>query len=197
MKYAKYLPELNRRETWAELVTRNMHMHIKKYPQLEAEIRENYKLVYEKKVLPSMRSMQFAGKPIEISPNRIYNCGYAPVDDWRVFSEIMLLLLGGCFEENTEIRTRAGIKKIKDVTIDDEVLTYDDKEDVYYWVKPKFAGMTPTASKPKIELTLENGKVIKCTADHKFYTNNRGWVEAKDLTEYDDIKVIEEEKMRK
>jgi ribonucleoside-diphosphate reductase alpha chain len=72
-----------------------MDMHIKKYPQLENEIRENYKYVYKKQILPSMRSMQFAGKPIEISPNRIYNCAYAPVDDWRVFSEIMFLLLGG------------------------------------------------------------------------------------------------------
>ena len=95
MKYAKYRPELQRRETWEELVTRNMEMHIKKYPQLENEIRENYKFVYDKKVLPSMRSMQFAGKPIEISPNRIYNCAFAPVDDWRVFAEIMFLLLGG------------------------------------------------------------------------------------------------------
>jgi ribonucleoside-diphosphate reductase alpha chain len=95
MKYSKYLPELNRRETWEELVTRNMGMHIKKYPKLEKEIRENYKMVYDKQVLPSMRSMQFAGKPIEISPNRIYNCAFAPVDDWRVFSEIMFLLLGG------------------------------------------------------------------------------------------------------
>jgi ribonucleoside-diphosphate reductase alpha chain len=95
MKYAKFRPELNRRETWEELVTRNMEMHIKKYPQLEQEIRDNYKFVYDKKVLPSMRSMQFAGKPIEISPNRIYNCAFAPADDWRVFSEIMFLLLGG------------------------------------------------------------------------------------------------------
>jgi ribonucleoside-diphosphate reductase alpha chain len=95
MKYAKYIPELKRRETWQELVTRNMEMHIKKFPQLEKEIRENYMYVYKKQVLPSMRSMQFAGKPIEISPNRIYNCAYAPVDDWRVFSEIMFLLLGG------------------------------------------------------------------------------------------------------
>jgi len=95
MKYAKYRPELKRRETWQELVTRNMDMHIKTYPNLEAEIRENYKFVYDKKVLPSMRSMQFAGKPIEISPNRIYNCAFAPIDDWRVFSEIMFLLLGG------------------------------------------------------------------------------------------------------
>jgi len=95
MKYAKFIPELNRRETWQELVTRNMEMHIKKFPKLEEEIRENYKYVYKKQVLPSMRSMQFAGKPIEISPNRIYNCAYAPLDDWRVFSEIMFLLLGG------------------------------------------------------------------------------------------------------
>jgi ribonucleoside-diphosphate reductase alpha chain len=95
MKYAKYQPELQRRETWEELVTRNMEMHIKKYPNLETEIRENYKFVYDKKVLPSMRSMQFAGKPIEISPNRIYNCAFAPIDDYRVFAEIMFLLLGG------------------------------------------------------------------------------------------------------
>jgi ribonucleoside-diphosphate reductase alpha chain len=95
MKYAKYIPELKRRETWQELVTRNMEMHIKQYPHIEKEIRENYMYVYRKQVLPSMRSMQFAGKPIEISPNRIYNCAFAPIDDWRVFSEIMFLLLGG------------------------------------------------------------------------------------------------------
>lgn len=95
MKYAKYIPELKRRETWEELVTRNKKMHQKKYPQLKDEIEEVYKFVYERKVLPSMRSMQFAGKPIEISPNRIYNCAYLPIDDWRSFSEIMFLLLGG------------------------------------------------------------------------------------------------------
>ena len=95
MKYAKYIPELKRRETWQELVTRNMEMHIKQFPHMEKEIRETYVYVYKKQVLPSMRSMQFAGKPIEISPNRIYNCAFAPIDDWRVFSEIMFLLLGG------------------------------------------------------------------------------------------------------
>ena len=95
MKYARYLPEQKRRETWDELVTRNMEMHLKKFPELKKEIKANYQFVYDKKVLPSMRSMQFAGKPIEISPNRIFNCAYAPVDDWRVFGEIMFLLLGG------------------------------------------------------------------------------------------------------
>ena len=95
MKYAKYLPNKNRRETWKELVTRNRKMHIKKFPELKGEIMKVYKFVYDKKVLPSMRSMQFAGKPIEISPNRVFNCAYLPIDDWRSFSETMFLLLGG------------------------------------------------------------------------------------------------------
>jgi ribonucleoside-triphosphate reductase len=95
MKYARYIPEKNRRESWEELVTRNKEMHQKKYPQLKDEIENVYKFVYDKKVLPSMRSLQFGGKPIEISPNRIYNCAYLPVDDWRAFGEIMFLLLGG------------------------------------------------------------------------------------------------------
>ena len=95
MKYAKYVPQKQRRETWYELVTRNKEMHQKKYPYLKDEIEEVYKMVYEKKILPSMRSLQFGGKPIEISPNRIYNCAYLPVDHVDAFSETMFLLLGG------------------------------------------------------------------------------------------------------
>ena len=95
MKYAKYIPELKRRETWEELVTRNKAMHIKTYPALKEEIEDVYKFVYDKKILPSMRSMQFGGKPIEISPNRIYNCAYLPIDSLDSFSECMFLLLGG------------------------------------------------------------------------------------------------------
>lgn len=95
MKYAKYLPEQNRRETWEELVTRNKTMHIKKYPKLKEEIQNVYQYVYDKKVLPSMRSMQFGGKPIEISPNRVYNCAYLPIDSPDAFNETMFLLLGG------------------------------------------------------------------------------------------------------
>ena len=95
MKYARYIPEKKRRETWKELVERNKKMHIKKYPELKSQIDKAYKMVLDKKVLPSMRSMQFAGKPIERSPNRVYNCGFLPVDNWQSFSEIMFLLLGG------------------------------------------------------------------------------------------------------
>ena len=96
MKYARFLPDQNRRETWEELVTRNMNMHLKKYPELELQIRKAYKMVFDKKVLPSMRSMQFGGKPIEINPSRMFNCSFLAVDDYRAFNETMFLLLSGC-----------------------------------------------------------------------------------------------------
>tara|TARA_R110001599_G_scaffold161303_6_gene349823 strand:- start:483 stop:2351 length:1869 start_codon:yes stop_codon:yes gene_type:complete len=96
MKYARYLPIKKRRETWEEITKRNRDMHIKSYPELTKEIGEMYeRFVKTKKVLPSMRSMQFGGKPIEISPNRVYNCAYMPIDSLLSFSEAMFLLLGG------------------------------------------------------------------------------------------------------
>ena len=95
MKYARFLEQENRRELYKELVDRNKKMHIKKYPELKSEIESAYKYVYDKQVLPSMRSMQFGGKPIEVAPNRIFNCAYLPIDDARSFGEIMFLLLGG------------------------------------------------------------------------------------------------------
>jgi len=60
-----------------------------------SEIESAYKFVYEKKVLPSMRSLQFGGAPIELAPNRIFNCAYLPVSEAEAFSETMFLLLGG------------------------------------------------------------------------------------------------------
>jgi ribonucleoside-triphosphate reductase len=94
-KYAKYVSELSRRETWEELVDRNMAMHIRKYPQVKEEIKKAYKYVYDRKVLPSMRSLQFGGTPIELANNRIFNCAYTTCDHPAVFSEIMFNLLGG------------------------------------------------------------------------------------------------------
>ena len=95
-KYAKYIPKKQRRETWKELVTRNKKMHQAKFPKLKEEIEDVYTMVYDKKVLPSMRSLQFAGKPIDINNSRIFNCSFLPIDDWRSFSEVMFLLLSGC-----------------------------------------------------------------------------------------------------
>jgi ribonucleotide reductase alpha subunit len=95
-KYAKYIPALKRRETWEEICDRNAAMHLKKFPQLEDSIRAVYTdYVKTKKVLPSMRSMQFGGRPIELNHTRIYNCCLLPVDNVVAFGETMFLLLGG------------------------------------------------------------------------------------------------------
>jgi ribonucleoside-diphosphate reductase alpha chain len=95
-KYAKYLPEKERRETWDELVTRNMNMHTTKFPKMKESIEQVYKnFVFTKKVLPSMRSLQFGGKAIELNNARIYNCAFLPIDSIHSFSETMFLLLGG------------------------------------------------------------------------------------------------------
>lgn len=143
MKYAKYLPEKNRRETWDELVTRNMNMHIKKYPHLKDEIKKTYKFVYEKKVLPSMRSMQFGGKPIEISPNRIFNC----------------------FSEDTEFITENGLASFKDFNDGDKVrvLTHTGEY--------KNAIVKNYGKQSLNEITFTRGKStkkIKATENHRW-----------------------------
>jgi ribonucleoside-diphosphate reductase alpha chain len=94
-KYAKYLPTLKRRETWDEIVDRYQEMMTNKYPNLKVAIVESAKFIREKKVLPSMRALQFAGPAMEVNNARGYNCAYLPVDSLYSFSETMFLLLGG------------------------------------------------------------------------------------------------------
>ena len=95
-KYAKFVSELGRRENYAEIVDRNKEMHQVKYPKLKQQIEQIYQaFVHTKRVLPSMRSMQFGGKPILMSENRIFNCAYAPLELTKFYSELMFLLLGG------------------------------------------------------------------------------------------------------
>lgn len=94
-KYAKHISQLERRETWDEIVDRYQTMMIKKYPSLEESIIESAKFIRDKKVLPSMRALQFAGVAMEVNNARGYNCAYLPVDSLYSFSETMFLLLGG------------------------------------------------------------------------------------------------------
>ena len=96
LKYSKFISDLGRRETWEELVSRNKNMHLKKFPEMSDKIEAAYQFVYDKKVLPSMRSMQFAGKPVDLNPSRMYNCCFLPMNHHDAFAELMFLLLSGC-----------------------------------------------------------------------------------------------------
>lgn len=94
-KYANIVPEEHRKQTWEECVAELEKMFIGDYPHLEGEIRENMKMVYAKKVFPSMRSIQFGGLPISYNPTRIYNCSALLLNNTKCFSEIMHILLSG------------------------------------------------------------------------------------------------------
>ncbi len=152
-KYAKYNPELKRRETWNEIVNRYQEMMIKKYPYLEEAIVTSTKWIREKKVLPSMRALQFAGPAAEVNNARIYNCCFLPIDSVHCFSETMFLLLGGTgvgysvqkhhVAKLPAIKKQASYKQ-KTFLIEDSIMGWADAVKVlmkFYFeggMKPKF-----------------------------------------------------------
>lgn len=95
-KYARYLPELKRREVFEETVSRVKAMHLEQYPQMGAEIEWAFGLVAQKRVLPSMRSMQFGGNAVTSNNNRMFNCSFTLIDRPSAFGEALFLLLSGC-----------------------------------------------------------------------------------------------------
>jgi ribonucleoside-diphosphate reductase alpha chain len=102
-RYAKYIPEKKRRETWNETVDRVFNMHITKYgdkitesPEMMEAFEFAKKMVREKKVLGSQRALQFGGKSILKHESKIYNCAFTHIARPRVFQEVMFLLLCGC-----------------------------------------------------------------------------------------------------
>lgn len=99
-KYARYIEDLNRRETWEEAVERLLQMHLNKYSFLNKADKKKivwaFDLVKQKRVVPSMRSLQFGGKAIEAHNARMFNCCVRHIDSIRSFSEMFYLLLCGC-----------------------------------------------------------------------------------------------------
>ena len=148
MKYARYLPSQKRRENWVEICMRNANMHAERFPELADEIYRIYSLyVFEKKVLPSMRSLQFAGNAIKKNNSRIFNCAYMPIDHYKAFSETMFNLLSGAGQgisvqkhhvsKLPEIR-KPNPKKIKRFVVSDDIAGWSDAVKVL--VKSYFSG---------------------------------------------------------
>lgn len=98
-KYARYNDRADRRETWEEAVGRLEKMHLKRFAHLQAADRETiaraFDLVRAKRIVPSMRSLQFGGKAIEAHEPRMYNCAVRHIDSIRAFSETFYMLLCG------------------------------------------------------------------------------------------------------
>jgi ribonucleoside-diphosphate reductase alpha chain len=96
-KYARWIPEKNRRETWKEAVERVKNMMHTMYADknISEEINWAYDMMHKKKVLGSQRGLQFGGDPILKRNAKIYNCTSSYCDRLRFFQECFWLLLCG------------------------------------------------------------------------------------------------------
>jgi group I intron endonuclease len=182
-RYARYQDGLDRRETWEETVTRLCDFWQKRYPDLfPYETIKNG--VFNMEEMPSMRSLMTAGKALERDQVAGYNCSFLPINDPRCFDEAMYILM--CFHPDTEIVTKSGNKKIRDLQIGDTVLSFSENEKTFTWEEVLNVIQNDVSAKTKLELTFEDGTKICCTHDHQWLTQN-GWIKAEDLTEMHDI----------
>jgi ribonucleoside-triphosphate reductase len=135
-KYARYLPDKQRRETWNEAVLRVENMHVRRFPEMKDVIKRAFDHVRGRRGLASGRHMQFAGEAIEANHARGYNCAAALLDKLDIFQKTMFLLLSGsgvgldiCFENVEKLPSLAreiDESKVKHYTIPDTIEGWSD-----------------------------------------------------------------------
>jgi ribonucleoside-diphosphate reductase alpha chain len=138
-KYARYREDLHRRETWEESVQRVLDMHLSKYAYLDKkhlnQIKRAFELVKQKKVVPSMRSMQFGGNAIFAHNARIFNCSSGHITSIRSFSEFFYLLLCGTGVTGGFSKKAISLlpKLVDDTTKTGTVITYVVEDTIEGW----------------------------------------------------------------
>mgnify|MGYP003130980777 FL=1 len=93
-RYARYLPEDNRRETYQDTVDRWWTYMTGKFPSL-SDHKDVKKAIEQKEVMPSMRTMMAAGPALDRNNIAAYNCSYLAVDDPKAFDEALMVLMCG------------------------------------------------------------------------------------------------------
>lgn len=94
-RYARFIPEKNRRETWDETVDRLVTYLETKTPELKKELKEVREAVLNLEVMPSMRLLMTAGEACDRDNISAYNCSYLAVNNKRAFSEALYILMNG------------------------------------------------------------------------------------------------------
>ena len=94
-RYARWLEEEGRRETWTETVTRYVDYMADKTGLDKKTADEIWNAIYTLDVMPSMRALMTAGPALDRDNTAGYNCSYLPVNDPKSFDEAMYILLCG------------------------------------------------------------------------------------------------------
>jgi ribonucleoside-diphosphate reductase alpha chain len=97
-RYARFVDEKQRRETWAETVNRYVEYVFSRTPAIQSNIElknEIFDAIHNLDLMPSMRAMMTAGKSADRDNTCVYNCSYLPIDDPKSFDEAMFILLCG------------------------------------------------------------------------------------------------------
>jgi ribonucleoside-diphosphate reductase alpha chain len=132
-KYAMFIPELHRRETYVETVNRREAMDLRRWPELADTIKAAFDAVRERKIAPSMRSLQFGGLAIELINNRLFNCCATHINRPRAFSEVMYNLLAGCGVGYSVQFHHVSQLPALGRPNDDDVIHHVISDDVYGW----------------------------------------------------------------
>jgi ribonucleoside-diphosphate reductase alpha chain len=97
-RYARFVDDKKRRETWSETVERYVDYIFSRTPTITANSalkEELFSAIKNLELMPSMRAMMTAGKSADRDNTCVYNCSYLPVDDPKSFDEAMFILLCG------------------------------------------------------------------------------------------------------
>ena len=94
-RYARFIPELKRRESWEETVDRMVNYLKSKNEGLDKEFKEIREAVLNLEIMPSMRLMMSAGEACDRDNIAAYNCSYLAINNKRAFSEALYILMNG------------------------------------------------------------------------------------------------------
>ena len=133
-RYARFIDEKQRRETWAETVNRYVEYIFSRTPAIQnnTELKnEIFDAIHNLDLMPSMRAMMTAGKSADRDNTCVYNCSYLPVDDPKSFDEAMFILLCGTgVGFSVESKHINNLPEVPETLFDSEhtIVVHDSKE---------------------------------------------------------------------
>ena len=130
-RYARWMPDEGRRETWSETVDRYMDNVVSRKIDDKGVIDSLREAILSLSVMPSMRMMMTAGPALDRDNTSGYNCAYMAVDDMKAFDEAMMILLCGTgVGFSVERQHIAKLPEVPDQMFnsEDTIVVHDSKE---------------------------------------------------------------------